>query len=94
MAVQIIHDHQQQIAAMYCTTTDHAFGPVFTGPGCEEDADDFLNWLARNPDLSLTLPFAMHSSKGEDPRDYTDTGLERMYHRWKEAADARRGVEA
>lgn len=94
MSVEIAHDTRRQVAVMYCNTSDHAFGPIFTGPGCAEDADDFLNWLPRHTDLSLTLPFAMHSGKGEDPRDYTDTGLERMVQRWRDSADARRGVEA
>jgi hypothetical protein len=25
--------------------------------------------------------------RGDDPRDYTDHGLERMYRRWQEAED-------
>jgi hypothetical protein len=91
MAVEIIHDTRREIAVMICTTTDAAFGPIFTGPGCAEDADDFLNWLPRNADLTLTLPLTGH---GDDPRDYTATGLERMHQRWRDADDARRGVEA
>lgn len=91
MAVEIIHDTRREIAVMVCTTTDTAFGPIFTGPGCAEDADDFLNWLPRNADPSLVLPMVGH---GDDPRDYKDHGLERMVMRWREAADARRGVEA
>jgi len=90
MAVEIAHDTHRQVAVMYCTTTDTAFGPIFQGPGCAEDADDFLNWLPRNADLTLTLPLVGH---GEDPRDYTDTGLERMVQRWRDSADNRRGIE-
>ena len=91
MAVEIAHDTHRQVAIMYDTGSDCAFGPIFTGPGCAEDADDFLNWLPRHADVSLTLPLVGH---GEDPRDYTDTGLERMVQRWRDSADNRRGVEA
>jgi len=49
MSVEIIHDVRRSTAALYCNTTDWAFGPVFTGPGCDQDAQDFLAWIARSP---------------------------------------------
>ena len=91
MAVEIIHDVRRSTAAIYCTTSDWAFGPVFTGPGCDQDAQDFLAWIARSPDCSLMNPFGVD---GTDARDYTDSGLQRMYGRWQQAADKYGQVEA
>ena len=98
MAVDIIHDRAAEMAVMYCTTTDRAFGPVFTGPGCAEDAEDFLYWVRHNPgpvEDRLTPAAALFTGcTGTDPRDYTSVGLERLYQRWTQASDRYRGVEA
>jgi hypothetical protein len=96
MAVEIAHDMLREVAVMYDNTADWAFGPIFQGPGCAEDAEDFLDWLPRHADISLTLPGVgvILVGHGDDPRDYTDTGLERMVQRWQDSADNRRGVEA
>jgi len=86
MAVEIIHDPRRAVAAMWCNTTGQAFGPVFTGPGCEQDADDFIVWVASSPDRTLVRTDEIWVD-GTDPRDYTPAGLERMYQRWQQAAD-------
>jgi hypothetical protein len=94
MAVEIVHDRQKRVACLYCNTTDWAFGPIFTGPGCNEDAEDFLDWLCRRgPDVSDEIGQSLYGD-GSDPRDYDDAGLERMHVRWQQAADKQRGVEA
>lgn len=92
MAVEIIHDRQREIAALICNTEMEAFGPVFTGPGCAEDAADFLDWLVRNPQpITPSINIEYTSS---DPRQFSDDALEAAHERWQNAADARRGVEA
>jgi hypothetical protein len=63
MAVEIISG--TNIAAMYCTTSDTAFGPVFFGAGATSEAYDFLAWLNDNPD-------------GGDARGYTAEQLAQL----------------
>lgn len=95
MAVEIIHDSKREIAVLIDNTTDWAFGPVFQGPGCAEDAQDFLDWLKQNPGPNGDR-FHFPGSDGTDAREYTQDGLERTYYRWREADEAsgkRRGVE-
>lgn len=29
MSVRVLYDSDEKIAALYCSTTDHAFGPIF-----------------------------------------------------------------
>jgi hypothetical protein len=79
MAVEIAHDRQRRVAVLFCNTSDWAFGPVFTGPGAAEDAQEFLDWLARNPNEGRTIS----GSGGTDPRDYLPGDLETMYLRWR-----------
>ena len=45
MGVRIIYDSRNSYAALYCSTTMSAFGPVFSGPDADSDALDFLRWL-------------------------------------------------
>ncbi len=37
MSVQILHDPELEQAAMYCNTTDFAFGPTFDSGDCWAD---------------------------------------------------------
>ncbi len=91
MAVEIAHDTHRQVAVLYCNTTDRAFGPIFTGPGCAEDAADFLDWLQRNPQpIYMNMPGTFSS----DARELSDVALEEARDRWQKAADRYRGVEA
>ena len=55
-------------AAMYCNTSDWAFGPVFSGPYAADDAEAFLTW---------------HFKKYGDPRSCDDSELERHYGEWR-----------
>ena len=52
MSVQILRDTEDGSKAMYCTTTDWAFGPIF---GEDEEPDEFLDWLVTDP-RKLTDP--------------------------------------
>jgi hypothetical protein len=51
MGVRILHDNDRNMAAIYCSTTDLAFGPVFYADR-EHDADEraeaFLRWLPKD----------------------------------------------
>lgn len=70
MGVRILTDTQSDYpqAVLYCSTSDWAFGPVFSGNGehdAEERAAAFLRWL---PD---------------DPRRLTESELETAYATWR-----------
>jgi hypothetical protein len=96
MAVEVAYDIRRQIAVMWDNTTGLAFGPVFDGPGCDQDAENFLDWLTRNPatdkaDLHRGL---VVGTPGVDARDYTTGGLDRAIRRWRQAADKYGSVEA
>lgn len=66
MGVRILGDYKR--AVMYCSTTDWAFGPVFSDDD-EHDADErihaFLRWLK------------------VDPRTFEDAELESKYCEWR-----------
>ena len=52
MGVRILHDERAEIAALFCSTSDWAFGPVFYNKG-DKDAYErvqaFLDWLKVDP---------------------------------------------
>jgi hypothetical protein len=65
MGVKILGDYDT--ACMYCSTTDWAFGPIFTedkGHDADERVHAFLDWLP------------------EDPRHYSESELESKYNEW------------
>lgn len=93
MSVEIIHDSKREIAALICNTDMEAFGPIFTGPGCAEDAADFLDWLQRNPQ-PIYMNVALQPPTASDPRQFSEVALEEAHERWQEADDRQRGVEA
>jgi hypothetical protein len=68
-----MHDREQNIAALYCSTTDVAFGPLFNdGEHWEADerAEAFIRWLY------------------VDPREFSDAGLMERYSEWLTQEDA------
>jgi hypothetical protein len=68
MGVRIIGD--DETAVMYCSTTDWAFGPVFTEKGvfsAPERIEAFLRYLG----------------KSRDPRSMSDSELESEYSKWQ-----------
>ena len=68
MGVRILHDSENDQAALYCSTTDLAFGPVFTDAGihdAHERAEAFLRWLR------------------VDARRLSDAELQARYHEWR-----------
>jgi hypothetical protein len=95
MAVEVAYDIRRQIAVMWDNTTGLAFGPVFDGPGCDQDAENFLDWLTRNPaDNKVDLHRNLFGGTGTDARDYTTGGLDRAIRRWRDAADKYGTVDA
>lgn len=68
MGLRILHDASGGSAALYCSTTDWAFGPVFhetEDAMASEHAECFVQWLP------------------QDARRYTDMELERKYADWQ-----------
>ena len=67
MGVRILHDRHNSLAALYCSTTDVAFGPVFTDGDArdsDERAEAFIKWLRT------------------DARRFTDAALLAKYSVW------------
>jgi len=68
MGCRILHDDDNNRAAMYCSTTERAFGPVFhdsdNGHDARERAELFCDWVPK------------------DPRVYTDKELTDKFHQF------------
>jgi hypothetical protein len=45
MGLRILRDRTDDMAAMYDSVTDWAFGPVFYGPAAADRCQDFIDWL-------------------------------------------------
>lgn len=73
MSVRILHDERQEQAALYCSTSDFAFGPVFYNGSDGKDASERAEAFLR------CLPEFGH---GSDPRGLTPHALEGVYVRW------------
>ena len=76
MGCRILHDHDQDLAALYCSTTGVAFGPVFGDsdvdpfPDAYERAEAFLRWLPMDPrvldDGTLQLKYSEWLAQEQD----------------------------
>ena len=80
MGVSICKDAWDQVACMYDNTTGEAFGPVFTGPGAGEGAEEFLTWLRENAEIvgEIDPSLTLHNGSvdgGRDPRDWLPLSL-------------------
>ena len=67
MGVRILSDRKQDMACLYCSTSDAAFGPVFyksDDQDAEERAEAFLVWLrvARGVDARVLDDAALNSA--------------------------------
>jgi len=86
MSVHILTDSTGETAAMYCSTSDWAFGPVFNckdGHDADDRAELFLRWLKAVPTWDCYEQVAPRLFRGErDPRVLTESGLERAYADW------------
>lgn len=88
MAVNVLYDLREDMAVLYCSTSDWAFGPVFYGDEADEKAISFRDWfhngqaLARARELGIQ-PTQVPGGDGDDPRDYHPGDLERLYSEWR-----------
>ena len=88
MAVNVLYDVAEDQAVLYCSTTDWAFGPVFYGPSADEQAMHFRDWFTSGEALKVAIavdarPLGILGADGDDPRDYGDRELERLYSEWR-----------
>ena len=88
MAVNVLYDLNEDQAALYCSTTDWAFGPVFYGPDADEKAMRFRDWFSSGEALKVAIavgarPLGILGADGDDPRDYGERELERLYSEWR-----------
>lgn len=81
MGVRILHDEKNAMAALFCSTSDFAFGPVFhesEGRPAYERAEAFIKYVnaypENNPTSGLFGKF--------DIRHLSDEQLERKYSEW------------
>ena len=68
MGVRILHDTNDLLAALYCSTSEVAFGPLFhddDNHDAVDRAEAFLRWLKR------------------EPRRMTDAELMTAYSEWR-----------
>jgi hypothetical protein len=79
MGCRILESRDGRMAALYCSTSDVAFGPLFESA---EEAHHFCTWLKSHGradrcvfDGKLLLNFLGHDAMA-DPRSYTNAGLE------------------
>lgn len=85
MGVRILNDRDENIAALYCSTSGFTFGPVFDGgPDPEQDALDFLDWLRAGAAARLGIsPVRGDAADGLDPRQFADDPLETLVGQWR-----------
>lgn len=93
MGVHILHDTKAEIAALYCSTSGVAFGPLFhdgdDSAGRYHDADEraeaFLRWLGKTDRWwGYERERLLDGSSRRDPRQLTDAGLQKAYSDWLE----------
>ncbi len=83
MGVRILFDSDNDVAALYCSTTDVAFGPVFYGDtksGSEDRAEAFCRWF--QSEACSWRKYEREALGSRDPRSLTDTGLQAAYSDW------------
>jgi len=92
MGCRILYDRNSGRAALYCSTTEFAFGPVFVDGGRDqgdrdgaERAEAFLRWLQTYdaPPKDLNVVGTARWARSHDPRDLTDAGLEAAFSLWQ-----------
>lgn len=82
MGVQILHDTRNNVACLTCSTSDVAFGPLFSDTDthdADERAEAFTRWLATAN--CATFERSLVTSRN-DPREFTESGLMAAYTAW------------
>lgn len=86
MGCHIAHDHDHHVAVLYSSTSDWAFGPVFTDSpyhDAYDRAEAFMRWLdAIDWATWKTFEHELIQTGRRDPRDLTDAGLAAAYAAW------------
>lgn len=98
MGIRILSDRQNDMACLYCSTSDHAFGPVFydnnsTHVDAEERAEAFLRWLDVTPTWKDYEKHNILDRGRHDARVLTDSGLNRAYSDWQRQESAQFAAE-
>lgn len=81
MGVEVAYDARRLVACLFCSTTGFAFGPLFTGLYADEQAENFLGWLA-GPGVDYADREGIPHGDG-DARTFTPDRLGRMRDRWE-----------
>jgi len=85
MGCHILHDARRDAAVLYCSTSDWAFGPVFTDRDdhdADERAEAFVRWLATT-ETWRTYEQEPFGTGPRDPRGLTEGGLAQAYLDWQ-----------
>ncbi len=80
MSVHILHSREQDQACLFCSTSDFAFGPVFSrghGKDADERAEAFLRWF----DQYYESPAAWMLGR-KDIRNLTEPQISTAYSAW------------
>jgi hypothetical protein len=92
MGVRILIDKDAGQACLYCSTSDFAFGPVFSdkaGRSADERAEAFLRWINAHP---ISNPTSRLFGQF-DVRHLEDKDLERAYLTWLVQEEAQFQIE-
>lgn len=83
MGIHIAYDSRHDIALLYCSTSDWAFGPTF-GNSDDHDADEraesFLRWLETCDEWPTFDKVGLGGRR--DARELSDSGLQSAYGAW------------
>ena len=86
MGVRVLYDREADRAALYCSTSDVAFGPIFYDGDCAHDAQEraeaFLDWLTTTPHWATLDKEPLIGRGRHDARELTDAGLQAAYSQW------------
>lgn len=91
MGVRILHDRENEIATIYCSTVGWSLGPLFEGPDADTDAEAFLIWLGVRAGAleARLLGIGPHHGDGRDARHWHPDHLRVLHYRWSSYRDRR-----
>lgn len=87
-------DGDTTAAALYDSTTGWMIGPLFDTGDPVENAEAFLTWFtsgeaaatALKNNIGVRAGGLILGLRGNDPRDFDEVGLERLFGTWKASA--------
>lgn len=85
MGCRILHDTHANAATLFCSTTDWAFGPVFSDSDdhdADERAEAFLRWLNTTETWATYEQHPLIRHGHRDARQLTELSLARAYGDW------------